>query len=79
MLLLICRLGLGQVVSKAFRDARSAANRYTGLRVIAAFAAAFDAAAYRSQPRDLSQFRKDMALLRCALALAVHACLCMCS
>ncbi|PNH03664.1 Dynein heavy chain 7, axonemal [Tetrabaena socialis] len=58
------RLGLGQVVSKAFRDARAAAHRYAGLRVIAAFAAAFDGAAYRAQQRDVAQFRRDMALLR---------------
>ncbi|GLC60993.1 hypothetical protein PLESTB_001703700 [Pleodorina starrii] len=58
------RLGLGQVVSKAFREARAAASRYAGLRVVAAFAAAFDAAAYRCQERDVAQFRRDMALLR---------------
>ncbi|GIL57271.1 hypothetical protein Vafri_12526 [Volvox africanus] len=58
------RLGLGQVVSKAFREARAAASRYAGLRVVAAFAAAFDAASYRAQERDVAQFRRDMALLR---------------
>ncbi|KAG2482389.1 hypothetical protein HYH03_018685 [Edaphochlamys debaryana] len=58
------RLGLGQVVSKAFREARSAAHRYAGLRIIAAFSTAFDAAAYRGQQRDVAQFRRDMALLR---------------
>lgn len=59
-----CRLGLGQVVSKAFRDARAAASRYAGMRVIAAFAATFDGNAYRGQQRDVAQFRRDMALLR---------------
>ncbi len=58
------RLGLGQVVSKAFREARAAAHRYAGLRVIASFSAAFDGAAYRQQQRDVVQFRRDMALLR---------------
>ncbi|KAG2436335.1 hypothetical protein HXX76_006644 [Chlamydomonas incerta] len=58
------RLGLGQVVSKAFRDARTAASRYAGMRVIAAFAATFDGNAYRGQQRDVAQFRRDMALLR---------------
>jgi hypothetical protein len=59
-----CRLGLGQVVSKAFRDARAAASRYAGMRVIAAFAATFDGNAYRGHQRDVTQFRRDMALLR---------------
>ncbi|KXZ49087.1 hypothetical protein GPECTOR_23g2 [Gonium pectorale] len=58
------RLGLGQVVSKAFRDARAAASRYVGLRVISAFSSAFDGPAYRAQQRDVTQFRRDMALLR---------------
>lgn len=60
------------MVSRAFREARAAATRYAGLRVVAAFATSFDAAAYRSQERDVAQFRRDMALLRCELRSVVR-------
>ena len=65
------RIGCDAAVAASFRElGRVTAEVLADLRPIVEFAAAFDAAAYKSKERSFQQLRTDFVLLRCAVTEA---------
>lgn len=58
------RLACGQAIAKSYRDAHESVGRYEELRAINDFCVSFDSLTYQQSVRDVSQFRKDMVLLK---------------
>ena len=58
------RLACGQAIAKRYRDAHESVGRYEELRAINDFCVSFDSLTYQQSVRDVSQFRKDMVLLK---------------
>eukprot|EP00798_Chlamydomonas_sp_ICE-L_P026384 gene26384-17477_t len=59
------RIACGHAINKSYEHAREQVARYEELRVINNFCLSFDIPGYAKQQRDILQFRRDMAMIRC--------------
>lgn len=59
-----CRLAVSGHIDHSYKLALDSASRFDSLRLVHDFCSTWDSTAYKAATRDVSQFRKDMAMLR---------------
>ena len=58
------RVGCAGAIATAYRDAYGSVGRYEELRAINDFCASYDAVAYQMAERDVTQYRRDMVMIK---------------